>query len=136
MAFQIRKIDPLDLQPRKAIGVQIPFSGKAVFNQTYQSRDAIRNNLINFFLTGKGERYFNPNFGTGLRNFLFENIGRITIKQVDATLRRELQLYFPTVIVQEMELTGDPDTNTITFFIKYAVSDTNIEDEIVINIEQ
>ena len=51
MAFNIRKIDPIDLQPRKAVGVSLPFSGKAVFNSTFQTKDAIKTNLINYFLT-------------------------------------------------------------------------------------
>jgi len=47
MGYDVKRIDPLDLQPRKAIGVSLPFSGKAVFNSTYQSKDAIKANLIN-----------------------------------------------------------------------------------------
>ena len=31
MAFNVKKINPLDLQPRKAIGVDIPLSGVGVF---------------------------------------------------------------------------------------------------------
>ena len=42
MAFNVRKIDPIDLQPRKAVGVSLPFSGKAVFNSTFQTKDAIK----------------------------------------------------------------------------------------------
>ena len=51
MALDIRKINPLDRQPRKAIGVDLPFSGDGVFNSTYQSKDALKVNLINFLLT-------------------------------------------------------------------------------------
>ena len=32
MAFDVKKINPLDRQPRKAVGVNLPFSGQAVFN--------------------------------------------------------------------------------------------------------
>ena len=28
MAFDVKKINPLDRQPRKAVGVNLPFSGK------------------------------------------------------------------------------------------------------------
>ena len=76
MAFEAKKINPLDRQPRKAIGVSLPFTGLGVFNSTFATKDAIKNNLINFFLTGKGERFLNPTFGTGLRNLLFENINK------------------------------------------------------------
>ena len=58
MAFEVKKINPLDRQPRKAVGISLPFSGQAVFNSTYTTKDAIKNNIINFFLTGKGERFF------------------------------------------------------------------------------
>ena len=63
MAFEVKKIDPLDLQPRKAVGVQLPFSGKSVFNVNYTTEAAIKTNLINYFLTGRGERFLNVNFG-------------------------------------------------------------------------
>ena len=95
MAFEVKKIDPLDLQPRKAVGIDIPFSGNAVFNSTYQTKDAIRANLINFFLTGQGERFMNPTFGTGLRNFLFENIDEGTVRRVNNAIKRSLEIYFP-----------------------------------------
>ena len=135
MAFEIKKIDPLDLQPRKAVGIDIPFSGKAVFNSTYQTKDAIRANLINFFLTGTGERFMNPTFGTGLRNFLFENLNDSTVRNIDSAIRNSLEIYFPRVIPTEISLEGIPDTNSVEFFMSYAIAETNIEDELIINIE-
>lgn len=136
MAYNIKKIDPLDLQPRKAIGVKLPFSGKAVFNSTFQSKDAIKANLINFFLTGRGERFLNPNFGSGLRNFLFENINEGTLRGAKENIKSLLEVYFPRIIVRDLTLQSNPDENTIIFYLKYEVSETDINDEIVINIEQ
>ena len=97
MAFNSRKINPLDLQPRKAIGVSLPLSGNAVFNSTYETKDAIRTNLINYFLTGQGERYLNPTFGTELRNLMFENIDQEMVSRVKSTVQRGLSEYFPRV---------------------------------------
>ena len=136
MAYNVKRIDPLDLQPRKAIGVSLPFSGKAVFNSTYQSKDAIKANLINLFLTGQGERYFNPGFGSGLRNLLFSNITQSRISAIKDNIENLLSIYFPRIIINNLELSSEPDTNTVVFFLNYRVSETDIEDEIVINIEQ
>ena len=136
MAFNTRNINPLDLQPRKAIGVSLPLSGKAVFNSTYQTKDAIRTNLINYFLTGQGERYLNPSFGTILRNLMFENINQEMIGRVKNTVQQGLNEYFPTVLPTDFQVLGDPDSNTVTLFLKYAIRNTNIEDEVVINFEQ
>ena len=136
MAFNVKRIDPLDLQPRKGVGVSLPFSGKAVFNTTYQSKDAIKTNLINLLLTGTGERYLNPNFGAGLRGFLFENITEASLRRFKGEILSTVELYFPRVRVNSLEVTSEPDTNSIVFFLKYQVSETDIEDEILINIEQ
>jgi|TARA_R100000030_G_scaffold100089_1_gene92379 phage baseplate assembly protein W len=136
MAFNSRKINPLDLQPRKAIGVSLPLSGKAVFNQTFQTKDAIRTNLINYFLTGQGERYLNPTFGTEIRNLMFENITQEMVSRVKSTVQRGLAEFFPSVQPTDFEVTGNPDTNTVSLLLRYAIQDTNIEDEVLINFEQ
>ena len=136
MAYKVQRINPLDLQPRKAVGVALPFEGRAVFNSTYTSKDAIKANLVNFFLTGKNERVFNVNFGGGLRNFLFQNIQAGEIEKAKTLTLENLSTYFPTVIVNDLQLLATPDENLITFVLKYAVKDTNITDELSINFEQ
>jgi len=135
MACNVKRIDPLDLQPRKAIGVSLPFSGPAVFSSTYLSKDAIKTNLINLLLTGTGERYLNPTLGSGLRSFIFENINEASLLRIKSEVRQSIEIYFPTVSIQTLELTSQPDTNSVVFFIKYMIVDTDIEDEITINVE-
>lgn len=136
MAFEVKKINPLDLQPRKAIGVALPFTGEAVFNSTYESKEAIKVNIINFFLTGQGERYLNPTFGSRLRKLLFEQLNADTAQQIEQSARESIRRYFPRVEVKNLELNTIPDRNTVEFVLKYEVRDTNIEDELVINFEQ
>lgn len=137
MAFQVRKINPLDLQPRKAIGVSIPFSNSSVFTSTYQSKDAIKTNLINYLLTGIGERYFNPSFGTPLRKQLFENITKEKIQFISNIISNGIKIYFPRVIVSDLRVEGNPDLNSVIVFLRYSIAETNIVDEqISIAIEQ
>ena len=136
MAYKVQRINPLDLQPRKAVGVALPFSGRAVFNSTYTSKDAVRSNLINFFLTGKNERVFNLDFGAGLRNMLFEGITQEKIEELKLNITKSLELYFPRVQVSNLNLKAYPDQNLINFELKYSVIQTNIQDEISINFEQ
>jgi len=136
MAFDVKKIDPLDLQPRKAIGVSLPFSSKAVFNSTYESKDAIKANLINYFLTNKGERYLNPYFGSNLRSLLFENINQDSLENIKTNIASDVRNYFPRVVPTRLELTSTPDSNTVNFYMSYQISDTNIQDQLLINIEQ
>jgi phage baseplate assembly protein W len=134
MAFEVKKINPLDLQPRKAVGVNLPFSAKSVFSSNYQTKDSIKNNLINFFLTGKGERYLNPMFGTGLRNMLFENITQEKLKEIEMLVKNVLEVYFPRIEPDRIETASDPDSNLVTFYMSYSIKDTGITDELLINI--
>ena len=136
MAFEAKKINPLDLQPRKAVGVSLPFSGKAVFNSTFETKEAIKANLVNYKLTGKGERYFNPTFGSGIRNLIFSNINRDSLTDLEFLIRDAIQQYFPKLEVVSVNLKGKPDSNIVTFSLNFRITDTQVEDEITINFEQ
>jgi phage baseplate assembly protein W len=136
MAYKVEKINPLDLQPRKAVGVALPLSGRAVFNSTYQSKDAIKTNLINFFLTGTQERFLNPNFGAGIRQLLFDNVTESRLAQIKSSTLENIKLYFKRVQPIDFQIISEPDTLTISLYFKYQIRDSNIQDEITINFEQ
>lgn len=136
MAFEVKKIYPLDLQPRTAIGVDLPFTGNAVFNSTFETKDAIKVNIINYFLTNKGERYLNPSFGSNIRKQLFENITQDGLENIKEIISVDIQTYFPRVSPTVLEVTATPDQNSVRIYIKYQIIDSNIEDELLINIDQ
>lgn len=136
MPIEVKKIYPLDLQESTAVGVDLPFSSTAVFNSTYETKDAIKVNLINYFLTNKGERYMNPSFGSDIRTLLFENINEDILEELRDIVSRDLSRFFPRVLPIKIDLTAEPDSNTVNFYLRYQISDTNIEDELLINIEQ
>lgn len=135
MAFEVKKINPLDRQPRKAIGVDLPFSANAVFNSTFQTKDALKVNLINYLLTNTGERPLNPSFGGGIRELLFENINQEEIEDIKENISSNITRFFPNIRPTRIEITSEPDRNTIGFFLRYAIADQNIQDEFLINIE-
>jgi phage baseplate assembly protein W len=136
MAFEVKKINPLDLQPRKAVGIEIPFSNKSVFTSNYQTKDSIKNNLINYFLTNRGERYLNPTFGSILREKLFENVNSDLEDEIRTIVENALEIYFPRVEPKDIIISSDTDNNLIKFYLSYTISQTNISDELLINIEQ
>ncbi len=136
MAFEVKKINPIDRQPRKAVGIQLPFSAKSVFTSNYQTKDSIKNNLINFFLTNRGERYMNPTFGSILREKLFQNINGDLQDEISGLVEVALENYFPNVRAINMQIVPDVDNNLIQFYLSYEIVNTNIKDELLINIEQ
>jgi phage baseplate assembly protein W len=136
MATKVTQIDPLDLRTAIGVGVDLPFSGRAVFNTTYTTREAVKANLINYFLTDKRERVLNPTFGSGIRTLLFENINEELLLNLRSRILKELTLYFPRVEVRDLQISSQPDTNQINVYMSYTLKNSNVDDEILINIEQ
>ncbi len=132
MAFNPQQIYPIDLNSSKAVGVNIPLSGPSVFISNYQTKDAIKNNLINFFLTNPGERPLNPLFGGGLRAFIFEQITNDNLNFLREDINSKLENYFPNIQIEDLIVSGQEDTNQITVTLKYSVINTNIIDTLEI----
>lgn len=130
MAQIIQNKFPIDSNARKAVGFGFPLNGNAVFVPTYQTRDQIRANLINYLLTNKGERIFNPDFGADLRALLFENIDNSTLEILQSTIEASLSSRFPEVVVKEIKFDNQPDNNTINFILTYEIVLFGIEDTI------
>lgn len=134
MAIIVQNRFPVDGVDRKAIGVDIPFNAPAVFQSNYLTRNAVKNNLMNFFSTDQGERVFNPFFGSGLRKLLFENIDTLTIDFIGKIIKDEINQYFPFVGIQKIDVVPNEDTNTIVITVKYQVTNFGIQDEINITL--
>ena len=133
MAYNIIKINPLDLSPSKGVGIQIPFNGTTGLNITYTTKDAVKSNILNFFLTGKKERIMNPNFGAGIREQLFEQITQGTAQNMEDIISFGLNDYFPQIKINNLSVKTSPDQNTIQVYFSYFINNTNIQDEILIN---
>tara|TARA_R110002049_G_scaffold237986_3_gene411157 strand:+ start:102 stop:515 length:414 start_codon:yes stop_codon:yes gene_type:complete len=127
------QIFPNDLRPSVGIGVDIPFNKPGVFTSNYQTKDAIKNNLINFFLTNTEERFMNPTFGGGLRGFLFEQISSDNTDFLQEDVQDKINSFFSNINVDDLSISSNPDENSLTVFLKYSVANTNINDSI--NIE-
>jgi phage baseplate assembly protein W len=132
MAFGAKKIYPIDTKPGTGVGVAIPFNAPGVFKITYTTKEAIKNNLINFFLTNKNEVYLNPTFGGNLRAFIFQQINTGNLDSLKEDIQSQLNLYFPSVIVESLNIDSQPDINQINIVLKYNIADTGFTDTLEI----
>lgn len=135
MAQIIQNKFPIDTEARKAVGFGFPLNGNAVFNPTYQTRDQIKANLVNYLLTNYSERVFRPSFGSNLRALLFENIDYQSLEDLKIRIENSISNYFPLVKVKELKFNPLPDTNTIFFILTYEIVNFGINDTINITIQ-
>jgi phage baseplate assembly protein W len=133
MAFGAVQISPNDTLPRVGIGVDIPFVAGGVFTPNYLSRQAVKNNLINYFLTNPGERPGNPEFGGGLRRFIFEQISTGTLEFLKEDIQAKIATQFPNIVLVNLNVLSNPDYNSVTVEIYYSIANTGTSDNLTLN---
>lgn len=135
MAYGLKKISPLDLRPSTGIGVAIPFDGQSVFRTVYTTKEQIKYNIINYLLTDPRERPFNPTFGAGLRARLFNQIDQDTFDSIEETMRTQIEAFFPQVQVTSINVTGDPDRNSINIKFSYKLLASRDTDQVTVTVQ-
>lgn len=134
MAYNLRNINVLDLRPSVGIGVALPFNSPAVFQTVYTTKDQLKYNIINFLLTDKRERIFNPNFGAGIRQNLFEQISEDTVDNLESQIRSGIELYFPNVVIVDLNIFPNPDQNLLKIQFSYTINNTGESDTVILDI--
>ena len=135
MAIRINNKPVIDTKPDYAVGIDLPLNADNVFYSNYTTADAIKYNLINFLLTNKGERVFNPTFGANLQSIVFSQSTQTNIESVEANLRNQISLYFPSVIINQLLFTPYPDQNLLVITFKYSIPTLGIDETINLNFE-
>lgn len=135
MAYNAQKISPIDFKPSTAVGVGLPFSENAVFRPTFTTQEAVKANLINWFLTNQGERPLNPEFGGNLRKYVFQQIENNTLEFLKEDIQSQLGTHFPSVVVVSLDVLGREDNNIIDVVLKYRVQNTSISDTLNITFD-
>jgi phage baseplate assembly protein W len=133
---QITRVNPLDLQKNIAIGVSLPFGNtytNKLFNQTFSTSEQIKSNLVNLLLTNRGERIFNPEFGCGLREILFEQVTPLTEDNIRDTIISSINIYVPDITINNIEIISSENTYTVT--VKYIINISGNPDQIIVQFQ-
>lgn len=135
MAYNLRKISPIDLKPSTGVGVKLPFMAENVFTTVYTTKEQLKYNIINYMLTDLGERPMNPNFGMGLRSRLFESITQDTLEDMKQSIQSQIEYMFPNVQITKLDLIGSPDISTINIQFSYTIKSSKETDGILLKIQ-
>lgn len=88
-------------------GITFPFrdsfDGKFL-DLTDTSEEEIKSNLIHLLLTRKGSRYFMPNFGTRLYEYIFEPLDSPTFDQIETEIKDSVETYIPNLIITSVTI--------------------------------
>lgn len=82
------------------------------------TKDSIKSDILHVLLTRKGDRFFDPEFGTNLYTYLFEPNDEITVSGIKREANECLSYAMPNIKIEELsvEQSGE-DGNTINLRI-------------------
>lgn len=90
-------------------GIAFPFvdsfTGRYL-DVTNSTEAETRANLVHLLLTRKGSRYFLPNFGTRLYEYIFEPLDGPTFSDIEAEIQDSIRTYMPGL--QVTNITVEP----------------------------
>ena len=89
----------------------------------------IKQNLKMLILTNPGERVMEPEFGVGIRQFLFENFQSDVYARIDERIRQQVSVYLPVVSITSIEFgTSDIEDNLLALRLEYRIPDIAVSD--------
>ena len=126
------KLINVNTNKTKQVGISFPFDSGNVFTGTTSHKDQVKANLVNFIMTDKGERLYNPEFGTNLMSYLYS-----TVPNVDTlidSIRGDVQKHFMGVVnINDLQFDLDDSNNILSIYLDYYIIDSNTSDQIAIN---
>lgn len=96
-------------------GIDFPFRDSRTgqyLSLTSTPEREIRANLIHLILTKKGSRYFLPDFGTRIYEYIFEQNDVVTFNLIEEEIREGVKKYIPNLDINSINIVSaelDPD---------------------------
>ena len=101
---------------RQTFGIDFPFQDSVYgdyLKMTETTESEIKANLIHLLLTRKGSRYFLPDFGTSLYEYIFEPLDSPTFNSIEAEIREQVIKYIPNLKITNVDVTSALDAEEL-----------------------
>lgn len=130
------RYNPIDLKPNKAVGVMLPLGGSPMFKLSYTTEEQAISNLKTLLLTQKGERPFQPLFGTNIYSVLFENMNDSLEELLEESISEDIKFWLPYILLDSINLNIEYNTNRINIPINFRVTSQGSNQTIILQIDE
>ncbi len=90
-------------------GIDFPFTDSVrgdYLRLTETPEEEIKANLIHLLLTRKGSRFYLPDFGTRLYEYIFEPLDSPTFDSIESEIRDQVDKYIPNLRIENVIIEG------------------------------
>jgi len=114
-----------------SIGVALPLTldDSDGFTMLKSLKRTIKQNFKMLILTNPGERVMEPNFGVGMRRFLFENYHDNITTEIETKIQKQVDTYMPIISVTDIQFDASgADSNKLGVSITYRIPQIGVKD--------
>jgi phage baseplate assembly protein W len=116
------------------------------YGLTKNFKEVARQNLKMVVLTNPGERIMLPNFGVGIKTYLFQNADTFVFEEIEEKIRQQVRTYLPYITIDdinffsernnfnETEIEPSSLSNYVHIQIKYRIPTIFISDTLSLEI--
>ena len=133
-----------DLYPDRAVGILLPFNGNAQlidvrkgytqsklkdvkpFKLSYTTEEQAVSNLVNLLLTRRGERLMQPNFGSPIPEFVFEQNTDSNRTDLRFGIIETIEFWLPYISLRDVQVLSQDD---------FTLPDSSTEHNVIIKVE-
>ena len=128
-----RSVREIDRNEDKYVGIRFPldYSPEGFFYKTKTVLEQSKANLRNLLLTTPGERIFQPDFGSNLKNLVFEQRENIS-EDIESTIRTSVDRYLSYINI--INVFTIQESNQVNVQVEFSVP-LNPEDIEVLNFD-
>jgi phage baseplate assembly protein W len=113
------------------LAVKLPITRNSIngFTMIGDFADLVKQNLKMLILTDRGERVMIPDFGVGIRRYLFNNFNQNIFIDIETDIRQQVGKYIPVVTIESVLFDdSDQDSNTLAIAIVYTIPAIGFKD--------
>lgn len=110
-------------------GIQYPFSSNNLeeiyidLNETYADR--VKSEVLHVLFTPKGQKLRNPDFGTDLIKYLFDQKDNTSFENIKTTIKTDIGKYVNGVEFEDIRIINEEDERGIIVVVEYSVVSGN-----------
>jgi phage baseplate assembly protein W len=90
------------------------------------NEESVKQSLKNLFLTNKGERFYNSNLGSSIRDMLFDLVDPADFEIMKMKMRELANAHEPRAVIQDIRINNHEEIDTNTLHITIVFSIINI----------
>ena len=97
-------------------------------------KETMKQNFKMLVLTAPGERMMDPEYGVGLRNYLFDQNVTTTRSSLSSAIENQVQTYMPFLRIGNISFPESENPNMLHVRIQYSIPNIGARDVLDLNV--